>query len=651
MKYKNLFQPIQIKGLILKNRIVMAPMSTQFASADGSVTEQLIDFLEERAKGGVGMIITGYTFIDSKLSKASVNQLSSYCNAMSPGLNTLVESIKPYGTKIFLQLCHAGRQTDKNVIGQIPVGASTIVNEEGVKITRELTLEEIKEIIEMFGLAAKRAKQAGFDGVEIHGAHGYLINQFMSDYTNKRTDEYGGDISGRMRFPLSVLSKVREYVGKKYPVGFRINGSDYLEFKGGRFESKGITLTIAKKVAKMIEKNGGDYLHVSAGIGETAENAIQPMYFPRGYNVHLAKAIKKEVGIPVITVGSITDPDMAEEIISSGKADLVALGRALIADPYFPEKVFSGRKEEILRCIRCNECAYRTGNLKKLRCSINPRVGNEKKFIFTPTEQKKRVVVIGGGPGGMESARVAALRGHKVILIEKEGQLGGKLLPASSPSFKKDLRTLIDYYLRQMNHPNVKVILNQEASLEMIEELNPQVVILATGSEQILPNIPGVSSENVLSSLDVLTGKVDLDGEKVVVIGGGNVGCETAIFLAEMGKEVAIVEVLKGLLLDEDNELNKRGLMRKLNESDVKAFTGCYIDNISKEGVFIKNGKDKLKFINADSIILATGFDSRIELHEKLKCRFKNIYCVGDCVKPRRIFNAVQEAAFVANSI
>lgn len=651
MRYKNLFQPIKIKSLVLENRLVMAPMSTQLASPEGSVTEQLIDFLEERAKGGVGMIITGYTYMDNKFSKASVNQLGCHCDAMAPGLNALVESIKPYGTRILLQLCHAGGQTDKNIIGEMPAGPSPVVDEEGVKVTRELTREEIREIIEMFGLAAKRAKQAGFNGVEIHGAHGYLIHQFMSDYTNTRIDEYGGDTSGRMRFPLGVLSKIREYVGESYPVGFRINGSDYLEFKEEKLKGRGMTLAKAKEMAKILEKNGVDYIHVSAGIGETAEYAIQPMYFPQGYNVYLAEGIKREVDVPVITVGSMTDPDMAEEIIFQGKADLVALGRALIADPCFSEKAGSGRKEEILKCIRCNECAYRTGNLKKLRCSINPQVGNEKRFVFTRIKEKKRVVVIGGGPAGMEAARVAALRGHEVILVEKEGQLGGKLLPASFPSFKKDLKNLIDYYLKQMEHPNIKVFLNQEASLETIEKLNPGVVILATGAEPMLPDIPGVSSGNVFSSLDVLSGKANLRGDKFVVVGGGSIGCEIAIFLAEVGKEVTLVETLDEILADQHDVLNKRGLIRKLTESNVKTITGCSIDRITGEGLFVKENNEELKFIETHNIVLATGFISKTELYEKSKYRFKAVYCVGDCVEPRKILNAIHEAALIANSI
>lgn len=651
MRYKNLFQPIKIKSLVLKNRLVMAPMSTQFASPGGSVTEELIDFLEERAKGGVGMIITGYTFIDGKFSKASVNQLGSHSDAMVPRLNALVETTRPYGTRIFLQLCHAGRQTDKNIIGGIPVGPSPMVDEEGAEVTRELTREEIEEIIEMFGLAAKRAKQAGFDGVEIHGAHGYLINQFMSDYTNRRTDEYGGDISGRMRFALKVLGRTREYVGEDYPVGFRINGTDYLEFKEEKLKGRGMTLAKAKEAAKILEKNGVDYLHVSAGIGETGENACQPMYFSQGYNVYLAEAIKREVDVPVITVGSITDPDMAEQIISQEKADLVALGRALIADPHFSDKARSDREEEILRCIRCNECSYRTSSLRELRCSVNPRVGRERRFVFTQSKEKKRVVVVGGGPAGMEAARVSALKGHEVILVEKEEELGGKLLPASFPSFKKDLKNLIDYYLRKMEHPNIEVFLNQEASLETIEGLNPQVLILATGAEPILPDIPGVSSGSVFSCLDVLTGRANLKGDKFVVVGGGSIGCEVAIFLTEPGKDVTIVEALDEILLDQYDVSMKRGLIRKLREASVKTITGCSIQRMTGEGLFIKKDKGKSRFIEADNIILATGFVSKKELYEESKDRFDAVYCVGDCAQPRKIIDAIQEAALIANSI
>ena len=651
MKYENLFQSIRIKNLILKNRVVMAPMSTQFASPDGSVTEQLIDYLEERAKGGVGMIITGYTFIDSKLSKASVNQLGCHCDAVVPGLNALAERIRPYGTMVFLQLCHAGRQTDRNVIGQLPVGPSTIVDKEGEEITRELTYEEIEEIIEAFGLAAQRAKQAGFDGVEIHGAHGYLINQFMSDYTNRRTDAYGGDITGRMRFPLDVLGKVREYVGQDYPVGFRINGSDYLELKEEELKAEGMTLPTAREMGKILEESGIDYLHVSAGIGETVETACQPMYFPEGYNVHLAEGIKRELTVPVITVGSITDPDMAEEIVATGRADLVALGRALIADPHFCEKARFDRSEQILRCIRCNECIHRTGSLKELRCSVNPRTGNESWFTLVPAKQKKRVLVVGGGPGGMEAARVAALRGHEVTLFEKEGQLGGKLLPASAPVFKKDLKHLVEYYLRQIEHLGIRVILNEKASPETIQNLTPQVVILATGSDQMVPDVPGVQNESVFFSLDILGGKSELHGNSVVVMGGGTVGCETAIFLAQAGKNVTMVEALEEILLEESNDINKAGLARKLRESEVKILTGCLIEEIVREGVFVRENRETRRLLEADSVVLSTGFISKRELYERLKYEFEGVYSVGDCVEPRKILDAVHEAALIAYSV
>jgi NADPH-dependent 2,4-dienoyl-CoA reductase/sulfur reductase-like enzyme len=526
-----------------------------------------------------------------------------------------------------------------------------MVDEEGRDVTRELAHGEIEEIIEAFGLAAKRAKQAGFDGVEIHGAHGYLINQFMSDYTNRRTDAYGGDIHQRMRLPLSILGRVREYVGDDYPVGFRMNGSDYLETKEEEPKAKGMILPIAIEMARILEKNGIDYLHISAGIGETAENACQPMYFPQGYNVYLAEEIKKEVTVPVIAVGSITDPDMAEEIVSKGRADLVALGRALIADPHFCEKARLGRKDDILRCIRCNECAYRTGSLKKLKCSVNPRAGNERRLAFAPAEQKKRVVVIGGGPGGMEAARVAALRGHEVTLVEKEGELGGKLLPASSPPFKRDLRHLIGYYLRQIQQLGIKVILNQPGSLETIKELNPEVVILATGSEQMVPGIPGVQKENVFSSLDILSGKRELPGDKVLVIGGGTVGCETAIFLAQAPKDVTIVEALEEILVEEYNDLNKAGLVRKLRESQIEILTGCLVDEITGEGVFVKDRKGTRRLLHADAVVLSTGFIPKSELYDTLRCEFNEVYSVGDCVEPRKIFDAVHEAARIANGI
>lgn len=642
MAYEHLFQPIQIGTIEVKNRVVMAPMCTHYAAPDGSVPEHLIAYFEERAKGGAGLILPGFTFIDDKLSRASHNQIGVHSDLMVPGLNRLVERVQAHGARIFLQLCHGGRQSKPDLIGGRPIAPSA-VSEEGLP-PREMTPEEIREVVDAFGRAAERAMWAGFDGVELHGAHGYLIAEFLSDYTNRRTDGYGGDVYGRMRFALEVLAKVREYVGPEYPVGLRISGDEYLRTKGPGFEGKGITIEHAGEIAKGMADAGVAYVHVSACLGLTAEYAAPPMYLSRGYNVHLAAAVKENVDVPVITVGGINSPDLADQIVSEGKADLVAFGRALIADPYLPRKAEEGRPEEIRACIRCNDCLATTAKKRGVRCTVNPYVGEERDQEIPKAERTKRVLVIGGGPGGMEAALTARARGHEVVLCEASDRLGGRLVPGSVPEFKADLRDLLSYYETLLSKVGVQVNLNMPVSVESARAMAPDAVVMAVGGVEIRPHFPGADREDVYSAIEVLMGPEIISGDRVVVTGGGSVGCETALLLAGRGKRVTIVEMLDEILHQETGG-PKLILTRLLREAGVDVLTGTKVDAITDEGVQAMDAAWNVRKIPADAVVLALGLRAEEGVIERFEEAFQKVYAVGDCVAPRRIYDAIHEGA------
>jgi len=627
----------------------MAPMVTQFAAPDGSVTQRLLNYLEERAKGGVGLIIPGGAFIDGRASKGPPNEIGVHTDSMIPGLNWLVETVQAYGVKIFLQLFHAGARASSKVIGMQPVAPSAISI--GGETPRSLSITEIEEIIEMFGQAAERAKQAGFDGVEIHGAHGYLVHEFMSDYTNRRTDEFGGTFEARMKFPLAVVARVREYVGESYPVGMRINGDDYLRLEGKAYANRGITIEVAQRIARVLEAAGVDYLHITAGVPATADTAVQPMYYPPEFNVHLAEEIKRAVNIPVVAVGSITDPERADSILEEGKADLVAMGRAFIADPYWPRKAREGRWQDIRPCIRCNHCIARLKEGKGIKCSVNVWVGQEGEERGTKAKQPRRVLVIGGGPAGMEAARSAAERGHRVLLYERESRLGGMLVTASVPDFKRELRGLIDYYSTQLEKLGVEVQVEREVTLKVVKEVSPDAVIVATGAKMSVPKIPGMERNHVYTAVEVLQGKVSEMGDTIVIIGGGMVGCETALFLTKRGKRVTVIEMLDEILADERSKQSKLALIRRLKEKRVQIFTNTKVLSIGDERVLTINQEWREQTFWADDVVVATGLEPRRDLIDELRGLGIEVHAVGDCVKPRRIYEAIHDGAHVGNLI
>jgi len=642
-EFKKLFEPGYIGKLRIKNRVVRAPFNTFFAARDGSVTPRLLNHFKEYAKGGSGLIIVEYAYIDQIASQAGLSQLGIYDDSFIPGLSTLARVIKDNGAKACMQFAHCGRQ---RFIAKYPMTAPSRVPWEllGDIVPTELTIEEIKEIIKAFGNAARISEQAGFDMVEIHGAHGYLITQFLSPYTNTRGDMYGGSLQNRMRFPLEVADIVRRSVSPGFPVSMRFSGTDYMDKLG----KPAITIEESKVFARELEKAGMDVLHVSGGIHEAFSYEAVPMHRPLCFQLHLAEAIKKEVQIPVIASGSITNPQLAEDILKKGQADFISLGRPMVADPWFANKAKEGRPEDIIPCIRCNEGCLVRGvfALRPISCSVNATVGFEGELDIEPAVKVKKVAVVGGGPGGMEAARVAALRGHEVTLYEARDRLGGYLIEASVPEFKKDLISLIDYLSTQVKKLGVKVVLGKEATVQMIKQQGFDAVILATGSTPLIPDIRGIDKKSVMTAIDVLRGKQV--GQNVVVAGGSFIGCEIALFLAEAGKKVRIFRVR-----EKDAPWGIEGaeiqfIFEGFFKYGVELHQGLRLEEVIDGGAIFVDRYGKRSNFETDSVVLSLGFVARNDLLKGLEKANIEVYPVGDCVAPRMIYDAIHEGFFTS---
>ncbi len=643
MKFPVLLSPVKIGTMEVRNRFVVPPMGTNFANPDGSVSKQLIDYLAARSKGGYGLIIVEVTAIDP-LGKAIPWQPGIWDDKFVPGWKELVDEVHKYGAKIVVQLHHAGRQTTHEVIGSQPVAPSPIPCPVDREIPRELTTEEVYDLIEKFGDAAVRARDAGFDGVEVHGAHGYLIAQFMSAYSNKRIDEFGGDLTSRMKFPVDIVKNIRAKVGNGYPIIFRFSGDERVP--GGR------TIDESRVVAEKMEKAGVNALHVSTGVYGSIPWLIAPSAVPPAYNVYAAEEIKKVVKIPVITVGRINDPNLAEDILEGGKADLVSLGRESIADPELPNKTAAGMINEISPCIGCMQaCVGYLFDPKylKISCLVNPFTGREGELKIEKAAVPKKVVVVGGGPGGLEAAWVAAKKGHKVTVYEKEEVLGGQYRIGAIPPTKQDILKALRYYITMGKKYGVEYKMGVEATEELILEENPDAVILATGGVPLMPNIKGIDNPKFVKAIDVLEGKKEV-GMNVLVVGGGMVGVETADFLGEHLHKVTIVEMLPEIAKDEQDAV-KYFLLKRLNEYGVKAITGATVKEFLDDGVVCeKDGKEE-KIAGFDTVILAMGAKAYNPLEEKIKGKVPELYVIGDAVKARKAVEAIEEGARAAVKI
>ena len=631
--YPTLFSPCKIGNVVIKNRICKAPQTTGLSHMDGTVSSRLVRCYEDLARGEVGMIIVEYAYVDRKCSKSASNQLGICDDEYIVGLGWLADTIKNLDCVPCIQIEHCGRQ---RFLGPPMKSASPnpwpLMYERYGKaaIPEELTIEEIDQLVEDFGKAAWRAKTAGFQVVEIHGAHGYLITNFLSPFTNQRRDWYGGSRENRFRFLEQVFKRCKEYVGEDFPIIVRLSGTDY--------EPGGMTIEDTVYYAQRLEALGCAAIDVSGGDHHQMIHQVTPMQLSRGHNVWAAEAVKKAVGIPVFATGSITQPDYAEEILASGKADFISMGRPLLADPYWAKKAMEGRPEDISPCIRCNEgCLDRGNHLgKSINCTMNPTLGFEDALAIRPAEVKRRVAVVGGGPAGLKAADTAALRGHQVTLFEKRA-LGGYLHEASFPEFKADIRDALKYLVTQVNKHGVEVVA-KEAALEDLAGFD--AVIVATGCTPAGLPVPGADGPNVTLAVDALKPDGIRPKGNIVVIGGGLIGVETAVqFSLEPENRVTVIEMLPQIMNGcSDCDHIVYGDM--IREKQIQVFTSSRVTGITREGVaFEHQGRKQLAM--ADHVFLATGMKPDRGLYEQLLAQGVRVYNVGDSQTPGKIYDAI----------
>lgn len=634
--FQYLFTPGRIGTMEIKNRIIMPAMGTGMHGPEGEVTQQAIEYYATRARGGTGMVTVEIAAIHPTTKGMS---LSLYDDKFIPGMMKLADAIRANGARACIQLWHAGRQINSSQTGMEIVAPSPIPCPVCRETPRELSVPEIKELVESFGDAALRAKRAGFDCVEIHGAHGYLVAQFMSPYSNKRNDEYGDTFYNRARFALEIIDNIKQKCGKDYPVIYRMSGEEYVE--------GGLTIEMSKQIAPMLVSRGVDCLHVSVGNYETLHWVVPPMDKDRGFNVWAAAAVKETVDVPVIAVDRINNPELAEEILAKGKADFVAIGRGLLTDPEFANKAREGKAHEIKKCIACNQgCVDRLlVEGKHATCILNPACGREREFELKPTAVPKKIMVVGGGPGGMEAAYTAARRGHRVTLYESDERLGGYFLLASYPPKKDEIKGYCEYMEKMLPKAGVHVRLNTRVTPEMVAGENPDAVVVATGSMPVIPRIPGVQRPGVVTAEEVLRQKVGM-GHNVAVIGGGATGLETADFLAERDRRVIVLEMDEEVGKDE-GPARKAFLMQRLSRYGVDIFTNTTVEEISEKGVVV-SGPDGRKEIEVDTVVLAVGATPVDELSDRLRDMGFPVFVIGDAKEPRRATEAIYEGVKLA---
>jgi len=664
-RLEKLFTSIRIGSTEIHNRIAMAPMGTLWGESDGSVSQRIIDYHTARAAGGVGLIIYEATTID-QMHPYMPNGTGLWDDGLIPSFRKLTDAVHAHGATFIPQLIHPGPESLTFMFGNQPVGPSALMSHSTRQMCREITVEEIAVVVEQFGQAARRAREAGCDGVEFHAAHCYLLaGSFLSPLRNRRTDAYGGSLDARLRFPLEVIRRMKACAGADFPIVMRISGDEVMP--GGR----GIEETCAMVPA--LAEAGVDAFEISGGVVPTLSwRMIPPTGTPFAINRQQSAAVKQVVDVPVLVVGRITDPLVAENILRKGDADMVVMGRALLADPDLPRKAQDGRLDDIAPCIGCSiGCFGRITQLQPLTCTVNPTVGREREMALAPAARRKKVLVAGGGPGGMEAARVAALRGHDVTLYEKESGLGGQYTLAAIPPHKQELGRAIKYLATQVEKAGGTIVLKTEVTPDLVERTTPDVLIIATGATLVAPKIAGLDAAHVSTAHDVLAGKAPEPTGRIVVIGGGMVGLETAEFLARSADNpyaeqprVTVIEMQDAVGVGLSGEARVL-LLRRLAESGVQILTGMQVTALSAAGLHVvptapgatsagsgaAHDGDGARVLSVDAVVLATGVQPADALARELAGKISEVYVIGDAKTPRLALEAIAEGAEAGRQI
>ena len=645
-KFPHLCSPIMVGRVTFRNRMFSAPMGGTDITNDGCIGPKSTAFYELRGKGGAGAVTVSECMVHPKTDGSHAYHLdTTILNSLASATYT-ADAIRRHGAVASLELSHSGMyagtyMTDKSKQKSMHQwGPDDTVRADGVKV-KALTEDMIKEIVEAYGQTAALAKRAGFEMLMIHGGHGWLINQFLSPYFNHRHDAYGGSLENRCRLAIEVLKSVREAVGEGFPIEFRMSGSEL--FEGGYDLSEGV------EIAQMIEPYV-DILHVSAGTYQRGFGDTHPsMFKEHGCNVYLAAEIKKHVSVPVATIGGLNDPEQMEEIIASGKADIVYMARALLADPFLPRKVMENKEDQIVKCLRCFTCMAERAMTSTRRCTVNPLIGREMEGCeIHLAPEKKKVLVAGGGPGGLYAAYTAARRGHQVILCEKESKIGGILKSEQAIPFKHEMYELANTYKKLAENAGVEIRVNTEVTPEYAEKENPDALIIAVGSSPLVPPIKGLDGENVVLVNNYYLEKEKV-GDKVVVFGGGLAGCECAIHLGMEGKEVHIIEMRDELAPDAN--IRHRPLLLKEINKYATVHAGCKGLEVSKEGILCEDKEGHQMLVEGDSIICALGQRSRRDVVDALRDGAPYVAVIGDASKVSTITNAVYEGYHAALDI
>lgn len=640
--FNKLLSKGKIGNLELKNRMIVPPMVTCFADGDFKVNERYIAYMVEKAKGGWGMITTEAQII-SKAGAGFHLNLGIFSDEMVEGEKKLTDAVHKAGSKICIQLIHSGRQSiffkdHKKALAPSPIKDFTLPY-----TPREMSVAEIKQTVKDFGDAAVRAKAAGFDAIEIHGAHGYLLHEFVSPASNKRTDEYGGSLEGRTKFPLEVIRNIREKVGDHYPIIYRMSTHERMP------NGEGIGVADSMAFAVMLEEAGVDAIHSSVGNYETERYQIAPSAVERAVTVSYAEELKKVIDIPVICVGKFTEPFLAEAMLKAGKCDFIAMGRQSLADPEFPKKIEEGRTCDIRHCIGCQiGCLMHLKEDKPIACTVNPRIGYEIQYPEKKPEKLKKVAVIGGGIGGMQAAITAAKLGHDVTIYEKADCLGGQWNLAAVPPYKQDLSSFSVWEKNELARLKVEIVLNKEMTADEIIKTGAEEVIIATGATPIKPPFKGIENKNVYTSFEVLRGEKIVSG-KTAVIGGGDVGCETANFLGSTNQKAVIFEMMPEL--GSKMEKGTTFFLREyMNEHDVEVYTGTKVIELKKDAIVYEQDGLVKEYSGFTDIVIAIGQKSSNKLAEELDGKV-SFHVIGDALKVGHGIDSVHTGHDVAYNI